>query len=120
MPATSNWIGGLYSSLSDRAPSNPTWALRALVTYDKWLADRIRADTPCEHMQFVLSAYNGGLGWVYKRQKASSEPGLCKGKTCAINPGVTAASQRENERYPQLILFTFEPLYAPWGPGVCP
>ncbi|MES1977523.1 MAG: lytic transglycosylase domain-containing protein [Pseudomonadota bacterium] len=120
MPATSNWIGGLYVSLADRAPTNPTWALRALVTYDKWIADRVKADNPCERMGFVLQAYNGGLGWVYKRQKLSPQPGRCFGATCAINPGVTPASQRETQHYPEVILRRFEPLYASWGAGSCP
>jgi soluble lytic murein transglycosylase-like protein len=120
MPATANWIGGLYPSLADRAPTNPTWALRALVTYDKWLADRIRADDECQDMAFALSAYNGGLGWVYKRQKLSDQPGLCLGATCQINPGITAASQQENQHYPELILRRYEPLYASWGNGACP
>ncbi len=119
MPATTNWIGGLYSSLGDRAPTNPTWALRALVTYDKWLADRIKADSPCERMAFALSAYNGGLGWVYKRQKLSAEPGRCMGATCTINPGVSPASQRENAHYPEVILRRHERLYASWGAGSC-
>lgn len=119
MPATANWIGGLYPSLADRAPSNPTWALRALVTYDRWLYERVSAEDECEHFAFVLSAYNGGLGWVKKRQGLSSRPGICLGVTCAINPGVTAASQRENEQYPLVILRTFEPIYALWGPGAC-
>jgi hypothetical protein len=119
MPATSNWIGGLYSSLGDRAPTNPTWALRALVTYDRWLADRIKAVNDCERMAFTLSAYNGGLGWVYKRQKLSKEPGRCMGATCSINPGVTPASQRENQHYPEVILRRFEPVYASWGAGSC-
>lgn len=119
MPATSNWIGGLYASLGDRAPTNPTWALRALVTYDRWLADRIKAVDSCERMAFTLSAYNGGLGWVYKRQKLSNEPGRCFGATCAINPGVAPASQRENQHYPEVILRRYEPMYAGWGMGSC-
>lgn len=119
MPATSNWIGGLYASLGDRAPTNPTWALRALVTYDRWLADRIKAVNGCERMAFTLSAYNGGLGWVYKRQKLSKEPGRCMGATCAINPGVTPASQRENQHYPEVILRRYEPMYSLWGAGSC-
>lgn len=120
MPATSNWIGGLYASLGDRAPTNPTWAIRALVTYDKWLADRVKSVNGCEQMAFALSAYNGGLGWVYKRQKLSPEPGRCFGATCDINPGVTPASQRENAHYPEVILRRYEPLYAGWGAGSCP
>lgn len=119
MPATSNWIGGLYPSLADRAPTNPTWALRALVTYDKWLADRIRADDECQDMAFALSAYNGGLGWVYKRQKLSPQPGQCLGATCRINPGITAAAQKENQHYPELILLKHQALYQSWGNGAC-
>lgn len=119
MPTTTNWIGGLYPGLGERAPHNPAWALRALVTYDKWLLDRIKADNACERMAFVLSAYNGGLGWVYRRQKLSGEPGRCLGATCTINPGVTPASQRENAHYPEVILRRYEPLYATWGPGSC-
>lgn len=120
MPATSHWIGGLYASLGDRAPMNPTWAIRALVTYDKWLADRIKADNECERAAFMLSAYNGGLGWVYKRQKRSQTPGLCLQATCLINPGVHPASQRENQHYPEVILRRWEPLFEAWGPGSCP
>lgn len=119
MPATSNWIGGLYSSLGDRAPTNPVWALRALVTYDKWLSDRIKAADTCERMAFTLSAYNGGLGWVYKRQKISLVPGLCLDHTCKLNPGVTPSSQAENQHYPEVILRKYELLYSSWGNGSC-
>jgi soluble lytic murein transglycosylase-like protein len=120
MPSTADWIGGLYGDLREREPMNPTWALRGLVTYDKWLFDRVKADTPCEQMAFALASYNGGLGWVYKRQRLSPQPGVCMGATCAINPGITAANQRENQRYPEVILLKFQPLYASWGPGSCP
>ena len=121
MPTTTSWIGGHYASLGDRAPTNPVWALRALVTYDKWLADRIKAADDCERMAFVLSGYNGGLGWVYKRQKLSQAPGLCLDHTCKLNPGITPASQAENQHYPEVILRKYEPLYtaAGWGQGVC-
>jgi soluble lytic murein transglycosylase-like protein len=134
MPSTAKWIAGLSPSLNPCSapertpdqdclvgfgPTNPTWALRGLVTYDKWLADRIRADDPCQDMAFALSAYNGGLGWVYKRQKLSRQPGLCLGATCQINPGITAEAQQENQHYPELILGKYEPLYASWGMGAC-
>lgn len=120
MPSTADWIGGVYGDLRERAPLNPTWALRGLVTYDKFLFDRVKADTPCEQMAFALAAYNGGLGWVYKRQRLSVQPGVCMGATCVINPGIAPANQRENERYPATILLKFQPLYATWGPGSCP
>ncbi len=120
MPATAHWISGVDGQLAERAPLNPTWALRALVSYDRWLWERVTvSESDCERMAYVLAAYNGGLGWVYKRQRLSSTPGRCMGATCAINPGVSPASQRENEHYPQVILRRLEPLYASWGPGSC-
>ena len=119
MPATADWIGGMDAGLRERAPLNPTWALRGLVTYDKWLFDRVKADNRCEQMAFTLSGYNGGLGWVYKRQRASAQPGRCLGATCTINPGIHAANQRENEHYPRVILLTYEPIYRHWGAGSC-
>lgn len=120
MPSTSTWIAGLYDSLGDRAPMQPVWALRALVTYDAWLHERVAADTACERAAFMLSAYNGGLGWVYKRQRLSERPGVCLGATCAINPGITPAAQAENAAYPAVILRRHEPLYASWGARSCP
>lgn len=120
MPSTAAWMGEVDAELRGPAPANPTWALRALVRYDLWLWQRIRADDGCERMAFTLAAYNGGLGWVYKRQAASSTPGRCLGAACRINPGVSLASQRENEHYPELILQRYEPLYESWGRGSCP
>src|SRR5690606_19680984 len=113
MPATATWISTLHpTSLAGAQTGNPTWSLRAMVTYDLWLSKRIRAADECERLAYILSAYNGGLGWVYKRQALSKQPRLCLGKTCTLSPGIHAASQRENELYPRLILIRYEPLYA--------
>ena len=122
MPATARWIGSTDAALASPAPLNPTWAIRALVQYDFWLTQRIKAQDDCQRMAYTLAAYNGGLGWVYKRQARSATPGVCLGAACNINPGVTAASQAENAHYPAVILQRFEPLYeaARWGPGSCP
>lgn len=120
MPATADWLGRINPDLAEPAPLNPTWALRALVSYDLWLWQRVKAaDDDCQHMAYVLSAYNGGLGWVYKRQRLSSQPGICMGETCRINPGVSPASQQENQRYPELILLRYELIYQPWGARSC-
>lgn len=119
MPATADWIGSLDPQLAARAPLNPAWSIRALVVYDRWLWDRIQADDDCERMAFSLAAYNGGLKWVQRRQKASPLPGVCLAATCTLNPGITAANQRENERYPRVILLQHQPLYRTWGPALC-
>jgi soluble lytic murein transglycosylase-like protein len=120
MPATATWISKLYpNELGDNAPGNPMWALRALVKYDKWLYDRIKAANHCERMGFSLQAYNSGLGWVYRRQKLSGNPGICFAGACEVNPGVTPANQREASEYPVRILKKIEPRYKPWGAGSC-
>ncbi len=119
MPATATWISGVYAAPGGAAPSNPTWALRQLVNYDHWLWLRIYdAADDCQRMAYTLSAYNGGLGWVYKRQKMGLEPGICLGATCAINPGVSTSAQLENARYPHRILITVQPAYLGWGRGI--
>ena len=71
-----------------------------------------------ERMAFALSAYNGGLGHVRRRQALSPDPGRCLGLTCDIRPpGVSAANQAENRAYPRRILLVLMPRYhaAGWG-----
>lgn len=121
MPATARWIAGMDGELRSGDVYNPVWAMRALVVYDKFLYDKVAAVNPCERLAFAMSAYNGGLGWVIKRKARSSNPKVCFGATCDVNPGITAANQRENAGYPRVILLKYEPMYvkAGWGMGVC-
>ena len=126
MPATARWwcqINGL--SATDCQPTNPTWALRALVGYDKWLYDRVAAVDGCNRMAFALSAYNGGLGWV-QRDKALAKtsllnPAIWFDQVERVNAGRSLANWRENRDYPQRILRRYERAYvaAGWGRGVC-
>jgi soluble lytic murein transglycosylase-like protein len=77
MPATANWIAEQYpDDLGNAQPTNPSWAIRALVQYDFWLYTRIRAKNACERLAFTLSAYNGGLGWVNRDKTLASGKGL--------------------------------------------
>ena len=121
MPTTAVWIGDVDHGLREGDVHSPAWAFRAQAVYMKWLHARIKASDQCEHMAFALSAYNGGLGYVQKRQKLSARPGVCLGATCSINPGITPANQRENAHYPHRILRELEPRYeaAGWGIGSC-
>lgn len=126
MPATARWwcqINGL--SATDCQPTNPTWALRALVGYDKWLYDRVAAADECNRFAFALSAYNGGLGWV-QRDKALARtnllnPAIWFDQVERVNAGRSLANWRENRDYPQRILRRYERAYvaAGWGRGVC-
>lgn len=102
-------------------------ALCALVTYDRHLWERIKADSRCERMAMTLSAYNGGLGWVWRDQKLAAAQGVDSGRWFdqveRVNAGRHKAAFRENRGYPRLILLTYEPRYsaAGWGNGMdCP
>ncbi len=125
MPATAAWWCSLHG-LSREActPHNPTWALRALVGYDRWLWDRVR-DTAgdCDRMAMTLSAYNGGLGWVQRDRALASSKGLDAGRYWGtvetVNAGRAAWAIHENRDYPRRILRVLAPRYAAWGPSAC-
>lgn len=113
MPATERWIAGaMPRELGDGTALNPTWALRALTRYDRWIWDRLAgAGKPCDRMAATLRGYNGGLGWVRKEARS--------GRPCEAFR--SAASCRENLDYPRRILRVIEPAYvrAGWGYGSC-
>lgn len=117
MPATARWAD-TANAWGAVDPTNPAWAIRAGVWYDRWLFERVRkADSTCDRWLFALSAYNGGLAYVYRRQRASTAPGSYA-QTGTINPGIAPANQRENERYaPAIVKRSFN--YSSWGTRPC-
>lgn len=121
MPATATWISGVYR-WGEAQPYNTGWALRALVSYDRWLWDRVQAGDGCSRMAMSLSAYNGGLGWVYRDQKLAAaralNPAIWFGQVEKVNAGRSAANFAENRGYPRLILLKWQPVYAGWGGGI--
>lgn len=124
MPATAQWWCSKNKiSVIDCQPSNPTWALRSLVQYDLWLYRQINALNPCHRMAMALSAYNGGLGWVYRDQRLASSLGLDSQRWFdgveRANAGRSASNFKENRDYPRRILFMYESRYALWGQGSC-
>jgi soluble lytic murein transglycosylase-like protein len=125
MPATASWISGAYRRLGPEDPTNPVWALRALVVYDRHLWERAQAATGCERMAKTLSGYNGGAKWVARDEVLARQRGLDPGRWFghveAVNSGRHAAAWRENRGYPRRILRELEPRYlaAGWGGGSC-
>jgi soluble lytic murein transglycosylase-like protein len=114
-PQTADWISGVYKDLGPAMPTDPQWAIRALVRYDKRLYDGVRpADSDCDRWAFALSDYNGGAGRRLERQRRSPMPGNYA-VTAIINPGIAQANQRENQDYPPRILYRWQPVYAAWG-----
>jgi soluble lytic murein transglycosylase-like protein len=126
MPSTATWLAELFpKALSKVEPYNPTWSMQALVSYDRWLADRIKARDPCQQGAMFLSSYNGGLGWLIRDRKLASAKGADPltwfGSIERFNAGRSAAAFKENRQYPRLILQRWERLYvdAGWGKGLC-
>ncbi|MFR3457114.1 MAG: transglycosylase SLT domain-containing protein [Bilophila wadsworthia] len=112
LPSTAEWLPRAVPELEREAgrpaPFNPGWALRALVSYDKWLWDRLNGADACQRMAFTLSAYNGGIGWVGRDRKEAErqgrDPARWFGQVEKVNAGRSASSLRENRRYVRLIL----------------
>jgi hypothetical protein len=126
MPTTTEWIAAAYPKyLAGPQPYNPGWAMRALVQYDKSLLKQNKARNACEQWAMVLSAYNGGQGWVNKDRRLALASGADVlawfNEIEKFNSGRSASNFNENRHYPKAILSRWEPLYeeAGWGNGVC-
>lgn len=126
MPSTAAWLAELFpKALGKVEPYNPAWSMQALVSYDRWLINRVQAHIPCDRAAMMLSAYNGGLGWVIRDRKLASAKGADPltwfESVERYNAGRSAANFRENRNYPRLILLRWERLYesSGWGKGIC-
>jgi membrane-bound lytic murein transglycosylase MltF len=80
--------------------------MRALAQYNWWHWQRITGTaSDCDRMAFVLSAYNGGLGWVQKDRKLATSRGLDASRYWnhveQVNAGRTASNFRENRATPE-------------------
>lgn len=127
MPKTATWWCDLHGlAPTDCQPRNPTWALRAMVGYDRWLWDRLQAADACQRFAMALASYNGGLGWIRRDQKLASsqglDPGQYFGSVDTVNAGRAEWAIRENRDYPRRILLQHAPRYqsAGWGRSACP
>ncbi|GAB4209362.1 MAG: hypothetical protein Fur0019_16140 [Tibeticola sp.] len=119
MPQTARWwcaLNGLGAA--DCQPHNPTWALRALVGYDKWLFERAPLHyTVRDRLWVALRAYNGGLGhW----QAEALATGLARPTRAQVDAACGRARRAalhcvENLAYPRRILDVLQPRYAAWG-----
>ncbi|MYM80555.1 transglycosylase SLT domain-containing protein [Duganella sp. FT50W] len=119
MDSTSEQVARSFPELVPVDPYSPRWSIRALVRYDGWLYARVKGDTDCERWAAALKGYNAGLGYVQRAQRTSSKPGMWFGQTENINAGQSDKNFAYSRRYPRVILFTHQPLYATWGKSVC-
>lgn len=118
-PDTEAWIKTAYpQALAVGNAYDPRWAIRALVTYDRHLYQRIRAANDCERWAMALSAYNGGLGWLQRDQRLTAQRGADPLRWWG---NVERYSRRakwaiaENRGYPRAIIYQHQALYRGWG-----
>lgn len=121
MPATATWwCGRAGTAAADCTPTNPAWALRAMVGYDRYLWGQLASagDAPARWWA-TLRSYNGGLGhWQAEARVALRTAGS------ATQPAIDAAcglARRhpshcpENLGYPRRIMVVLQPRYQTWG-----
>ncbi|MFZ6748534.1 transglycosylase SLT domain-containing protein [Undibacterium sp. Ren11W] len=117
MPATAQWWCALNKlSATECQPSNPVWAMRSLVGYDRWLYQRVGGGEEFDRLWATLRAYNGGLGH-WQKEAAIANAGFNR---IAIDAACGRASRNpvhcaENLSYPDRILNRIQPRYAAWG-----
>lgn len=129
MPATARW----WCDLNDLdaiacQPTNPVWAMRALVGYDRWLFERVHGASEFDQFWAALRAYNGGLGH-WQKEAATVRP---EGSALGVRPvkdraSIDAACGKarrhisfcpENLGYPRRVLRLLQARYLVWGRGV--
>lgn len=129
MPATARWwCAREQQSASECQPYNPTWALRSMVGYDKYLYDLVPARfTPYERLYVALRGYNGGLGhWRAEAAIAAASgatnhfPSLTQIDAACGKARRAAVHCAENLGYPRRILLGLQPRYASWGATLFP
>ena len=137
MPGTTAWwCERARTKAADCLPNNPTWALRALVGYDRYLYDLTPARfSERDRMWVALRGYNGGLGHWRAEEKIAearlrqaelllqAERGDAHPNREAIDAACGRARRHishcpENLGYPHRIMTVLQPRYASWGPGL--
>lgn len=121
MPDTAKWWCAKTGTKNiDCQPSNPVWAMRALVGYDRWLFERVAGSSDYDRLWAALRGYNGGLGHWQQEAKVA---GSVRREEVDLACGTARRSRQfcpENLGYPQRILERLQPLYFGWGLGVLP
>jgi soluble lytic murein transglycosylase-like protein len=117
-PATAAWISDLYK-LGRADVFNPSWAIRAMVRYDRLLFNQFAGDTERDRWSFALSGYNGGPGMLNREKRLCAMKNDCNAQVWVNNVApmrVRATwAWRENRTYVETILGRRQHTYAGWG-----
>lgn len=119
MDGTAQQVSRTFPELGAPDPYSAKWSIRALVRYDAWLYARVQGADDCQRWAAALKGYNAGLGYVQRAQRSAPTPAVWFNATENINAGQSVQNFEYSRRYPRLILFKHQPLYASWGANTC-
>ncbi len=120
MPSTARWICGTHPELPPGCDTlSPSWAMQALVTYDRAIYQDTPAGTRCGRMWAALRGYNGGIGYWLDEWRIAGRPADLREADDACGLGRRSVRYcAENLSYPRDIIRA-QPRYFTWGTGVC-
>lgn len=116
MPGTAKWWCEMHKlSPENCQPTNPRWAMRAMIGYDKFLLARVHGQSEYDRFYAALRSYNGGLGhWLKEARLAKFQTRKRIDAQCG-KARRHRSHCKENLGYPKRILNIHQPKYAGWG-----
>jgi membrane-bound lytic murein transglycosylase MltF len=123
MPLTAKDMQARYKDLKDLPVYSPLWSIKALYLYDRELYNAIKPKVKpyihnCSRYAMMLSAYNGGLGWLNRDRAltiaAGKNPDIWWGNVDQYSKRAGWAI-KENRGYPERIMFVHLPKYLAAG-----
>ena len=118
-PDTQEFIKKKYPALSYGDALDPTWAIQAMMFYDKDLKTQVDAIDNCNDWAFTFAMYNGGPGWIWKEKNIAEAQGYDRnmwwGSVEKFNAGRRDSAIKENRDYPKKIILELQELYVSNG-----
>lgn len=127
MPATAREVHQRYPELRQLEMYSTLWSIRALYLYDRQLYDAIKPMAgakihDCSRYAMMLSAYNGGGGWLNRDRSLTQRNGKNPDRWWDHVELYTERAnwaRKENRDYPIRIMLRHTPAYLAAGyPGV--
>ena len=114
---TADWAATRWRDLRPANPLSPAWAIRAAARYNRFLFDRMDADTDCDRYAMMFASFNGGQGNHRKDVRLTRERGDDPRRWWGhVEKHSNRADWafRENREYPRRIMRR-QSIYASWG-----
>lgn len=128
MPGTAADVHRKYKDLNELPIYSPLWSIKALFLYDRELYNAIkpiRSTTQipdCSRYAMMLSAYNGGLGWLNRDRQLTIKAGMNPDRWWGHVENYSGRAKwaiKENRDYPVRIMLRHTQTYLAAGyPGV--